>query len=37
MYVEHKGEEKFMSATNQVQVVVTIGGSTSSPLFDGRS
>jgi len=37
MYVEHKGEERLMSATKQVKIIVTMGESTSSPLFDGKS
>jgi hypothetical protein len=36
MYVEHKGEEKLMSSTNEVKIIITMGGNTSSPLFDGR-
>jgi len=33
MYVEHKGKQKLMSATNQEKLIVTVGGSTSSPCL----
>jgi hypothetical protein len=33
MCVEHKGVENLMSASNQVKIILTMGGSTSVPYL----